>query len=74
MSIKEPVSHYDVNGLSPLDVFKALNDDGTTPIESFYRFNIIKYIWRYPRKNGIDDLKKAKNYLEFLIDELDKPK
>lgn len=30
--------------------------------------NVIKYICRYKNKNGIEDLKKAKHYLEILID------
>ncbi len=31
--------------------------------------NIIKYISRYKRKNGIEDLHKAMHYLEKLIEE-----
>jgi len=30
--------------------------------------NIIKYVSRYKHKNGLEDLKKAKWYLERLID------
>ena len=30
--------------------------------------NIIKYLCRYKRKNGIEDLKKARHYLDLLID------
>lgn len=30
--------------------------------------NIIKYITRYKLKNGIEDLKKARNYLDKLIE------
>lgn len=30
--------------------------------------NIIKYIIRYPDKNGVQDLLKAKHYLEILIE------
>lgn len=30
--------------------------------------NIIKYIVRHDKKNGIEDLKKAKHYLEILMD------
>jgi hypothetical protein len=26
-------------------------------------------LWRYDRKNGVEDLQKAKVYLEWLIDE-----
>lgn len=31
--------------------------------------NIIKYVSRYKKKNGIEDLEKAKHYLEKLIEE-----
>lgn len=30
--------------------------------------NVIKYVARHKRKNGLEDLKKAKNYLEKLIE------
>ena len=30
--------------------------------------NIIKYICRYKDKNGIEDLKKAKHYIDMLIE------
>jgi hypothetical protein len=33
----------------------------------FCEGNIIKYITRYKQKDGIQDLKKAKKYLELLI-------
>jgi len=31
--------------------------------------NIIKYICRYKEKNGIEDLRKAKHYIDILIKE-----
>lgn len=36
--------------------------------------NIIKYVSRYKHKNGIEDLKKARWYLERLITEQEKEK
>ena len=30
--------------------------------------NIIKYVWRYPFKNGLEDLYKARWYLDTLIE------
>jgi len=36
---------------------------------TFTEGNIIKYVSRHRNKNGIEDLRKAKHYLEFLIDE-----
>ena len=35
--------------------------------KGFLKGNVQKYIWRYAQKNGAEDLKKAKWYLERLI-------
>lgn len=42
------------------------NCEGTT--DSIYLFNVLKYLIRYPLKNKIDDLRKAQDYLQRLID------
>ena len=34
---------------------------------SFCQGNVIKYVARYKHKNGIEDLKKAKHYIDLLI-------
>lgn len=52
--------HYNMP-ITPLQ-FIVKNDIG------FIEGNIIKYICRYKRKNGIEDLKKAQEYLTQLID------
>ena len=39
---------------------------------NFLEGNIIKYLWRYKEKNGIEDLKKARVYLDKLISEVEK--
>ena len=38
----------------------------------FLEGNIVKYIARYKSKNGLEDLKKAKWYLEKLIEKEEK--
>ena len=35
--------------------------------KGFLKGNVQKYVWRYSQKNGAEDLKKAKWYLERLI-------
>ena len=35
---------------------------------NYWAGNIIKYVLRYPYKNGVEALEKAKNYLEYLIE------
>lgn len=32
----------------------------------FLKGNVIKYVWRYKEKNGLEDLRKANYYLEQL--------
>ncbi|MCX6359767.1 MAG: DUF3310 domain-containing protein [Armatimonadetes bacterium] len=34
----------------------------------FCRGNILKYVTRYQDKGGIEDLQKARTYIEFLIE------
>jgi len=54
-------SHYDLP-IQPIE-FILKND------LNFCQGNVIKYICRYSRKNGIEDLEKAKQYVDFLIDQ-----
>lgn len=34
---------------------------------SYCQGNVIKYVCRYADKNGVEDLKKAKQYIDFMI-------
>lgn len=34
----------------------------------FCEGNVVKYITRYKSKNGLEDLKKAKHYIDMLIE------
>lgn len=40
--------------------------------QAYFTGNILKYIWRWPYKNGIEDLKKAQWYLNRLISNVEK--
>jgi len=56
-------NHYDMP-IQPIEFILA-NDLG------YCEGNVIKYICRYKRKGGIEDLEKAKHYIDFLIDNFD---
>ena len=56
-------SHYKNKGVQPIEYIMA-NGLG------FCEGNVIKYVSRWRDKNGLDDLLKAKHYLEFLIEEV----
>lgn len=58
--------HYTQGSRETIDIIKDVLGEGFEP---FLVGNIIKYVSRYKFKNGSEDLKKAKWYLEKLIDE-----
>ena len=55
--------HYDKVGfgIQPLEYIMANELD-------FLEGNIIKYVSRYPHKGGVNDLLKARTYLERIIE------
>lgn len=60
-------SHYTNNGgIECIEAIRASMDDYM--YEGYLKANIIKYIWRYDKKNGTEDLKKAQVYLNWLIE------
>jgi len=52
--------HYTQFKIQPIDFI------GTNRLD-FLVGNIIKYVCRYNLKNGVEDLEKAKHYLDVLI-------
>ena len=60
--------HYNQAGIECLDAIKAATGEG---YEFYLQGNILKYLWRYRYKNGLEDLKKAHFYLERMIEELE---
>ena len=62
--------HYCKGGLECIQVIKAQ----LTPqqYEGYLYGNVLKYMWRWPDKNGLEDLRKAEHYLKWLIEEVEK--
>lgn len=58
--------HYTKGKIECIDAIEAVTD-GMTGFEAYGTGTIIKYLWRWPWKNGLEDLKKARWYLEKLI-------
>lgn len=65
-SVNHP-EHYTSGGIECIDCIKAAL--GSAFI-GFLMGNVIKYSYRYKDKNGIEDLKKARWYLDRAIKEL----
>lgn len=54
-------NHYKQLAIEPI-TYIEVNELG------FHAGNVVKYVSRYKQKNGLDDLKKAKWYIERLIE------
>lgn len=66
--VYHPLHYQLANGLEAIDVIDAaISDELMTPIEGYYTGQVLKYIVRWKRKNGLEDLKKARWYLDRLI-------
>ena len=70
-SVNHPNHYQSKTGLEVIDVIDAFTH-GLDGVLAFDTGNVIKYICRWKQKNGLEDLKKAKWYLEDLINHLEK--
>lgn len=63
-------SHYCQGGIECIKAIEA----SMTPEEfqGYCKGNVMKYIWRFREKNGLEDLKKARVYLERMIESKEK--
>ena len=60
-------AHYQLgNGMETIDIIEAATCD-LYGIEAFNTGNAIKYLCRWKKKNGIQDLEKAVWYIQALI-------
>ena len=57
-------NHYQQGAIQPWTIGL---DWGLDP----WSMNVVKYILRFPYKNGVEDLEKIKHYVEFLIENYD---
>ena len=64
--VNHPGHYQSENGMEVIDVIRAFTKD-LNGAEAFDIGNVIKYVLRYKKKNGIEDLKKAVWYLNDVI-------
>ena len=58
-------SHYNQSGIECIEAIKASLGDG---YQDYCKGNVMKYLWRYKHKNGLEDLKKAQWYLNSMVE------
>jgi hypothetical protein len=61
-------NHYKAGGIETIDIIKSKLT--REEYEGYIIGNILKYITRFRHKNGIEDVKKAEQYIKWLIESL----
>ena len=69
--VKAP-AHYAGDGvITCKDALKSmLTNSKLSPIQGYWLGCLFKYVWRFEHKNGIQDLEKARECLDMLIQEV----
>jgi hypothetical protein len=70
-TVNHPAHYQSETGMEAIDVIESFTFD-LTGIEAFDTGNVLKYMCRWKDKNGLEDLKKAKWYLDHLINHIEK--
>lgn len=64
--------HYETDKIECIDAMEMTQGRGA--VMSFCLCNAFKYLWRHERKNGLEDIKKARWYLDKYIELAEKSK
>lgn len=64
--VNHPSHYISETGMEVIDAIEAFTFD-LNGIEAVDTGNILKYVCRWKKKNGLQDLQKAKWYLDHLI-------
>ena len=59
--------HYKQGSVECIDALAAATVN-LSGLDAVCTANAIKYLWRWKQKNGVEDLKKARWYIDRLID------
>lgn len=70
-SVVHHPAHYTAGKVECIDAIEAATV-GLEGIQAVCTGNVIKYVWRFSRKNGVEDLRKARWYLDRLIGEVER--
>ena len=65
-NVNHPAHYKSASGIETIEVIEAFTD-GLEGIEAVCTGNALKYLCRWKKKNGIEDIRKARWYLDYLI-------
>lgn len=70
-NVNHPSHYNNDSGIECIDAIRATLGDG---FQDYCKGNVMKYLWRYKYKNGLEDLKKAQVYLNWMVESIEQEK
>nr|DAF75091.1 MAG TPA: nucelotide kinase [Caudoviricetes sp.] len=69
-NINHPDHYQNIAGVEAIDILNDVVKD-LPGKQAAMLWNSMKYLFRFQKKNGVEDLKKARNYLDYLIEDME---
>lgn len=69
-NVNHPEHYQNIAGVEAIDILNDMVKD-LPGKQAVMLWNSMKYLFRFQKKNGVEDLKKARNYLDYLIADMD---
>ena len=69
-NVNHPDHYQNIAGVEAIDILNDVVKD-LPGKQAAMLWNTLKYLLRFQNKNGLEDLKKAQNYLQWLIDDIE---
>lgn len=71
-NVNHPEHYQNIAGVEAIDILNDVVKD-LPGKQAALLWNALKYQFRFNKKNGVEDLKKARNYLTYMINEIESP-
>lgn len=68
-NVNHPDHYQNIAGVEAIDILNDVVKD-LPGKQAAMLWNSMKYLFRFQKKNGVEDLKKARTYLDYLIDDM----
>ena len=68
--VNHPDHYQNIAGVEAIDILNDVVKD-LPGKQAAMLWNTLKYLLRFQKKNGVEDLMKAQNYLQYLIDDIE---
>lgn len=71
-NVTAPIHYQGDGNIEAMDAMRSMTSNAELPaIQAYWWGCAFKYLWRWPHKNGIEDLRKCRQCLDYLIAEVD---